>query len=159
MHNADKIAIERELDALVHALARYQDESQFDQYLDCFTADGEYRIEVDAPEVRKTMVWMNMSRDELEKRLNSLAAHEWQIVKVNEQTRQVTVDVINVEDDRAQLSSTLSLFITDELGSTALYAVGRYDDRWEHQNGRWLLAQRVMKLKTRLLEPPSPLPL
>ena len=156
---ADTIADERALGALVHQLARYQDERQYDEFLDCLATDCEYRVDVDAPELQKTMVWMAMNREELGKRLASLSAHEWQIVKSHEQTRQVTVDTIDLDGDRAQLSSTLCIFTTDEEGRTVVYAVARYEDRWQRQDNRWVLALRVVKLKTRLLDPPSPLPL
>ena len=143
----------------VHASARRLDERRFEDYLAMYAPQGEYRMEVRAPELETPMVWMAVDRDELGRRLASAASHEWQIYAALELTRLVAVDRIDADGARARTSSTLAAYATDEDGRSSVYAVGRYEDEWALTDGRWLLDRRVLRLATRLLDAPTPLPL
>lgn len=144
---------------LVHASARCLDDQRFDDYLALYTPAGEYRLQVSAPELDTAMVWMAMNREELRARLASAASHEWQIYASVALDRLVAVDSLSINADIATTSATLAAYATDDDGRSRLYAVGRYDDRWEQQAGQWQLAQRIVHLRTRLLDTPTPLPL
>jgi 3-phenylpropionate/cinnamic acid dioxygenase small subunit len=76
-----------------------------------------------------------------------------------EQTRVLSVDVIEVNGETANSSSSFALYHTDEAGLTSCYAVGRYDDSWEKDMDTWKLLSRRVVLKTRQLSMLSPLPI
>lgn len=84
--------------------------------------------------------------------------HEWEIVGV-EQTRVVSVDIVEVNGEMADTSSSFALYHTGQEGLTSCYAVGRYDDCWEKAANTWKLGTRRVMLKTRQLDMLSPLPI
>ena len=147
------------LRALVHASARCLDDRRYDDFLALLLPECEYRIEVRSPELAEPMVWMIMNREELGVRFESAASHEWQVYKALELTRMVSVDVIEPDEPGARASSNLAVFATDEEGHSRVYAVGRYDDRWVQADDGFLLRERVVRLRTRILDTPTPMPL
>ena len=146
------------LNRLVHLSARYLDDQKYDDFLALFSNEGRYSITCKAPELSDKMTWMQQTKQELAERLNSMTEHEWEIALVT-QTRIVSVDIINVDNEDAELSSSFALYNTEQSGRTSCYAVGRYEDKWIRQNDTWLLVNREVELKTRILEMPSPLPI
>lgn len=142
----------------IHASARCLDERDFEAYLACFSDDGEYSITTQAPELRDKMVWMRVSRAELAERLTSVDQHEWEIATL-EQSRLLSVDSIEINGEKACISSGFALYHTDEAGRSSLFAVGRYEDAWLQTGQGWRLSCREVVLKTRQLEPLSPLPI
>ena len=142
----------------IHASARCLDERDYEAYLACFCEDAEYAISTRAPELREKMVWMRASRTELAERLASIDQHEWEIAAI-EQSRLLSVDAVDIHGDKARTSSGFALYHTDEAGRSSLYAVGRYEDEWLESGQGWCLAYREVVLKTRQLEPLSPLPI
>ena len=147
-----------ELNRLIHASARYLDDHDFQAYLALYKADGVYTIMTKAPELPEPMVWMQRSRGELQERIAAITEQEWEIVDI-EQTRVLSVDLIEVDGDTANTSSSFVLYHTSQDGITSCYAVGRYDDCWEKDTHSWLLRSRQVGLKTRQLSVPSPLPI
>ncbi len=142
----------------IHLSARYLDDHDFDAFLELFVEDGEYSIVVQAPELPGVMTWMQGSKAELAERLAAVPRHEWEIMQL-EQTRLVSVDVFDINKDKATSSSSFAIFNTDTDGRSSCYAVGRYDDQWQECGDSWCLAVRRVVLKTRLLSILSPLPL
>ena len=151
---ADQLALKR----LVHASARYLDDHDFQAYLDLYREEGVYSIVTKAPELPEPMIWMQRSRGELQERISSMSEHEWEIAGV-EQTRVVSVDIVEVDGETANTSSSFALYHTGQEGLTSCYAVGRYDDRWEKAADTWKLGSRRVVLKTRQLGMLSPLPI
>ncbi len=150
----DQLALNR----LVHASARYLDDHEFQAYLDLYREEGVYSIVTKAPELPEPMIWMQRSRAELQERISSMSEHEWEIAGV-EQTRVVSVDIVEVNGDTATTSSSFALYHTGQEGLTSCYAVGRYDDCWEKAKDAWKLGSRRVVLKTRQLGMLSPLPI
>ena len=155
---SEEIAAQLELNRLIHASARYLDDHDFQAYLDLYREEGVYSIVTKAPELPDPMIWMQRSRAELQERISSMSEHEWEIAGV-EQTRVVSVDVVEVNGEEANTSSSFALYHTGEDGLTSCYAVGRYDDRWEKDTDTWKLLSRRVMLKTRQLSMLSPLPI
>lgn len=149
---------EMTLARLIHTSARYLDDQNFDAFLELFIEDGEYVIVVQAPELSKPMTWMQTSRAELAERFAAVPKHEWEIIQP-EQTRLVSIDVLDFDNDTAISSSSFVVFNTDNAGRSSCYVVGRYEDRWQNDSGNWFLKQRQVVLKTRLLTMLSPLPI
>ena len=154
MEIADQLALNR----LIHASARYLDDHEFQAYLDLYREEGVYSIVTKAPELPEPMIWMQRSRSELQERISSMSEHEWEIAGV-EQTRVVSVDLIEVNGETATTSSSFALYHTGQEGLTSCYAVGRYDDCWEKAEDAWKLGSRRVVLKTRQLGMLSPLPI
>jgi len=153
MSNAE-VAITR----LIHASAHYLDEHNFDAYVGLFADEGEYLIVTKAPELPKLMTWMQRSKAELAERFDAAPEHEWQIMQ-QDQTRLVSVNMLKVSNDTASSSSNFTVYNTDEQGRSSCFAVGCYEDRWSMKDENWLLEQRKVVLKTRLLASPTALPL
>ncbi|MGC4093152.1 MAG: nuclear transport factor 2 family protein [Polyangiaceae bacterium] len=143
-------------DIIVHG-AYLLDERRFGDWL-ALTAPGfRYRIEAYSPELRKDMVWLDHNRAGIAALIELLPKHhgdgaDW--------LRQVSVGRL-VDDgaERASSTSALSVFRTPrdvgdshvEGGSSSLFLVGHYHDRFElHTNG-WLLSERRVRLQTRQL--------
>ena len=147
-----------ELNRLIHASARYLDDRDFQAYLDLYREEGVYSIITKAPELPDPMVWMQRNRTELGERVAAMSEQEWEIAEV-EQTRVVSVDLVEVNGVTANTSSSFALYHTGEEGLTSCYAVGRYDDCWEKDTDTWKLLSRRVLLKTRQLSMLSPLPI
>ena len=152
------ITAQFELNRLIHASGRYLDEREFQAYLDLYREQGSYEIVTRAPELPEPMVWMQCSRAELSARIAAMSEQEWEIAEV-EQSRVLSVEVIELGAVRAQTSSTFALYHTSQEGTTSLYATGRYDDCWEADADSWKLLSRRVVLKTRQLKMLSPLPI
>lgn len=155
---SEEIAAQLELNRLIHASARYLDDREFQAYLDLYREEGVYSIVTRAPELPEPMVWMQRTRSELQERIASMTEHEWEIAEV-EQTRVLSVDVVEVNGKTANTSSSFALYHTGQDGITSCYAVGRYDDCWEKVADTWKLGSRRVVLKTRQLSMLSPLPI
>ena len=153
-----QIAAQLELRRLIHASARYLDDRDFQAYLGLYSEAGRYTIVTRAPELPGTMVWMQHNRTELSARIAAAPDQEWEIAEV-EQTRVLSVDLLEINGAGAQASSSFALYHTDPAGVTTCYAVGRYDDCWEQLAGAWKLGSRRVVLKTRQLSMLSPLPI
>jgi 3-phenylpropionate/cinnamic acid dioxygenase small subunit len=142
----------------IHASARYLDDHNFDAFLSLFLEEADYEIVAQAPELRGQMTWMQRSKTELAERFAAVPKHEWQIMQA-EQTRLVSVDVIDIENDCARSSSSFVVFNTDSEGRSSCFVVGRYEDEWRKDEEEWYLQKRQVLLKTRLLTTLSPLPI
>ena len=153
-----EITAQFELNRLVHASARYLDDHDFQAYLGLYEMEGTYTIVTRAPELPEPMVWMQRNRAELSERIDAMSEQEWEIAGV-EQTRVLSVDVIEVNGKTADTSSSFALYHTSEAGLTSCYAVGRYDDCWRKDRDTWKLLKRRVVLKTRQLDMLSPLPI
>lgn len=149
---------EVKLRALIHLSARYLDDRNYQAFIALFLEESEYRVSCKAPELTAPMIWMQLDRNELTERINSESAQEWEIATI-EQTRIISVDEINLRKETADVSSSFSLYQTDQEGRSSLYALGRYDDKWKETNGEWRLSVREVRLKTRMLKLLSPLPI
>lgn len=150
--------IDLTLRRLIHASARHLDNRDYAGFVDLFAPNGEYRVDAKAPELTDTMTWMEMTRDELAERCKQLGRQEWEITSY-EQTRLLSIDIVDVDTDTAHTSTGFVIYHTDTDGATQCYAAGRYEDDWHRSSDDWFLTARRVDLKTRLLSPMSPLPL
>jgi 3-phenylpropionate/cinnamic acid dioxygenase small subunit len=144
------------LRSAIHRSGRWLDDGRYDAYVGLFAADGEYRIEARAPEVKRAMTWMALDRDGLRQLLEAAPEHQWPI---GERTHLIAVDSIDLEGDAATVASTFCVLRTDEGGRLDCYAAGRYDDLWIAGADGWRLRRRVVTLRNRLLAVPSPIPI
>ena len=143
------------LSQLIHLSGRLLDQEDFEDYTALFAEAGGYRIVTKAPEVAQLMTWVHLDRQELGVLLASAQKHVW---NTGQRTHLITVEEINVEGDAAYSTSGFCVFHTDRYGATQVYAVGRYEDHWQKEKDDWKLLKRVARLRTRVLTPPSAIP-
>lgn len=143
------------LSRLIHLSGRLLDYKDFDNYAALFADGGEYRLVTEAPEAAQPMTWIFLNRAELIDLLTSAQKHVW---NTGQRSHLISVEEVNVEGDTAHSWAGFSVFHTDNQGSTKIYAVGRYEDHWQKQSDDWRLLKRITRLQTRLLSPPSAIP-
>lgn len=143
------------LNRLIHLSGRLLDEEDFASYAALFADGGEYRLVTKAPEVAQPMTWILLNRQEMGDLLASAPKHVW---NTGQRSHLISVEEVNVDGDTAQSWAAFSVFRTDSEGATKLYAVGRYEDRWQKSVDDWRLLKRITRLQTRVLMPASAIP-
>jgi len=121
-----------------------------------FARDALYEIVAYSPEIRAETVWWRSDRGELEKLLEEVHQH------VRDPARRlhlVTPMSVSVSGDAADAVSHFAAYRTLPDGESALYAVGRYEDRLTREGGAWRYASHRAVLDTRLLDAFTHLPL
>ena len=145
------------IEEVVYSGVLQLDERRFDAWLARTTPDFRYRITAHSPELRKDMTWLEHDRKGLEALFELLPKHH-----VNGAAwlrHAVLYTIERVSDDELRAVTSLSIYHTVidtvdahvEGGSSRLFAVGRYHDRFRLLNGDWLLAEREARLDTRQL--------
>lgn len=153
----DHIPLRVALEAVVYPGVLQLDERKFDAWLEQTTPDFRYRITAYSPELRKDMTWLEHDRKGLAALFELLPKHH-----VNGAAwlrHAVLYSTTRESDDEARAVSSLAIYHTlidtvdahVEGGSSRLFAVGRYHDRFRLWNGQWLLAEREARLDTRQL--------
>jgi len=141
---------------LVARSGRLLDDACFSEYIDLFSADGHYLLEAHSAEIARDMVWLSLDRAELADLFREWPLHVRDGAK---RTHLITVDEIAFAGANANVFSTFTVFRTDEKGCSELYCVGRYEDEFETVAATWKLRKRRVRLETRLLVTPTPLPI
>ena len=148
-----------EVEELVYETCARLDEKDLNGFLDLCDAGFSYKVTAYAPEVRREMTWLDRDRAEIEEFFGMLPKHN---TDQNPLTRhaQVTKVRIDAASQRAEVTSTLQIFRTLlDGGATELFAVGRYLDTINLQEGTPRLLARHVKLDTRDLGMGTHLPL
>jgi methanesulfonate monooxygenase small subunit len=120
-------------------------------FLDLCDPGFHYTITAYSPEIRKEMVWLDHDRAGMETLFGNLPRHNSDHSPI---TRHATVYTVDVDEAKgeADVVSALQVFRTAlDGGATELFAVGRFHDRVKLNGGSPKLAQRVVRLETRLL--------
>lgn len=137
--------------------ARLLDERRFGEWFDRTSADFHYRIEAYSPELRKNMVWLEHDRAGMIALVELLPKHH---VDGADLLRHVSVGHIETEGpNAASANSALAIFSTArdagdahvDGGSSSVFLVGRYQDRFRLEDERWRLSERIVKVQTRQL--------
>jgi methanesulfonate monooxygenase small subunit len=133
------------------------DAQQFSAWLEQVAPEFQYRITAHSPEIRREMTWLEHDRAGMAALFELLPKHhvdhaQWQRHAVLYQL---------VEDSEDALHTVTSLVVHHtvldvgdvhvDAGASRVFAVGRYHDRWRLERGRWLLADRTVRLETRQL--------
>lgn len=145
------------IEEVLYAGCLFLDELRFANWLELTAAELRYRIQAYSPDIRKQMTWLDHDRRGLAALLEILPRHH---VDGAQWIRHVVLYTVTREEpDHVRAVSSLAIFHTVvdvgdshlEGGSSRLFAVGRYHDRFRREAGRWLLAERTVKLETRQL--------
>ena len=144
----DRTAIEE----LVYSSCMLLDEQKYNDYLALCDEGFRYTITAHSPEIRRDMVWLDHDKSGMQTLLTQLPRHNSDRSPL---TRHATVYSVKVDDaaKAADVITSLQVFKTDlDGGVTKLFAVGKYIDRVTMANGAPKLAQRTVKLDTRMLD-------
>ena len=143
----DRTAIEE----LVYKSCMLLDEHKYKDYLDLCDESFRYTITTHSPEIRKDMVWLDHDKNGMQTLLTQLPRHNSDHSPI---TRHATVYSVSINDkaQHADVVSAVQVYKTElDGGATSLFAVGKYYDKVSIANGQPRLAQRVVKLDTRML--------
>jgi 3-phenylpropionate/cinnamic acid dioxygenase small subunit len=147
-----------EIRTLVSRSARFLNVGQFADFIALFAEDGHYTLEADSAEIGKRMIWLDLSRAELDALLAESPQHVHDLAG---RKHLVTVQEIDFRDDgqTAQTLSGFAVFRTDIDGRTEVYAVGSYEDALSRTMDGWKIAHRRVVVETRMFRTPTPTPL
>ena len=144
----DRAAIEE----LVYTSCMLLDEHKYNDYLALCDEGFRYTITTHSPEIRRDMVWLDHDKTGMQTLLTQLPRHNSDHSPL---TRHATVYKVTVDEaaKAADVVTSLQVYKTDlDGGATKLFAVGKYLDRVTLANGAPRLAQRTVKLDTRMLD-------
>ncbi len=142
--------------ARVALSARLLDACAFEDFTALFAQGAEYAIEVTTPEIKRNSTWLRADRAELARLLSESSQH---IHDLAARFHLVSVEEIDIERDTASSLSRFIVLRTDLQGRSNVYAVGAYEDEWIAGEEGWLIARRTVRLQTRMMEAPTPMPL
>lgn len=148
---------QREVERVIYGSCLQLDEQRFGAFLDLTTSDFRYRITAYSPEIRKQMVWLEHDRAGLAALFELLPKHHvnhavWLRHAVIYQTHQETEETVHAVTSLAVYHTQVDVGDAHlEAGSSKLFLVGRYHDSLRRTEGRWLLAERQVRLETRQL--------
>lgn len=147
-----------EIRTLISRSARFLNEGRFTHYIGLFADDGRYTLEADSAEIGKRMIWLDLSRAELDALLEESPQHVHDLAG---RKHLITVQEIEFSDDgaRAEILSGFAVFRTDIDGRTEVYAVGNYEDVLSRSEAGWHIAARRVVVETRMFRTPTPTPL
>lgn len=148
--------IRQAVEAIIYEGVLALDERRFGAFLAGTTPDFRYRITAHSAELRKDMTWLEHDRKGLAALFELLPKHH---VSGAAWLRHAVLYSAHREYDEVHTVTSLAIHHTVvdtvdahvEGGSSRVFAVGRYHDRFRLWNGDWLLAEREARLDTRQL--------
>ena len=150
-------AIEKEsIFDLIRATAARLDDEALAEWLAVFAPGAGYEITTYGPEIGSEMAWWRSNRDELATILGEAKEH---VRDPGKRLHLITPISAEISGNGATALSHFAIVRTDPAGKSAIYAAGRYEDRFIKADGHWLYEQHRVVLDTRMLEPFTHLPL
>lgn len=137
------------IEELVYRSALALDTRDFKAFLALCDEPFRYAITTHSPEIKRDMVWLEHDRKGMETLFTNLPRHNSDHSPL---TRHVTVYTVDATEAQANVVSALQVFRTQlDGGATELFAVGRFHDTVKLGGAQPKLAERIVKLDTRLL--------
>lgn len=153
----DKIVSCEKIRSLIARSGRLLDRGGFDEYVNLYVVDGTYSLEAKSDEIGRATIWQQLDRNELATLFKEAPQHVRD--KAN-RTHLVTTDEINISGSAAKAISTFAVFRTTLYGETNVYALGSYeDDLVIDATMDWKFKNRRVRVDTRSLTTPTPIPL
>jgi len=146
-----------ELTNVIARSAFLLDERRFGEWIDLTLPEFRYRIQAYSPDIRREMTWLDHDRPGMIALIELLPKHH---VDGADLLRQVSVgEVLSESATEASCVTSLTVFYTArdvgdshvDGGSSRLFLVGRYHDRFRREGAQWRLAERTVRLQTRQL--------
>lgn len=145
------------VEELVYSGCLLQDALAWRAWLELGSAELNYRIQTFSPEIRKDMTWLEHDRAGLAALFELLPKHHVDHAQWHRHASVYQVVPEGPNELRAITSLAVHHTLVDvgdahgDAGSTRLFAVGQYHDRFRLEQGRWLLSDRTVRLQTRQL--------
>lgn len=137
------------IEELVYRTCLALDARDYKSFLGLCEDEFRYTITAYSPEIRRDMVWLDHDRKGMETLFTNLPRHNSDHSPI---TRHVTVYTVDLKGSEAGVVSALQVFRTAlDGGATELFAVGRFHDTVRLNGAGAKLAQRTVRLDTRLL--------
>ena len=142
---------------LIYGGVSLLDDRQFDAWLERTSKNFHYRIGAYSPEIRREMTWLEHDREGLRALFALIGKHHvdhalWFRQAIVQRISQESAEELRVVTQLAIFHTTVDVGDTHlDSGSSRLFAVGRYHDQLVLEDGRWVLADRYVRLDTRQL--------
>lgn len=146
----------KDLEQLVVAAAHLMNDKDFQKWTGLCSPDFEYSVTAHSEELDKKVVWMERNKDDLAVILDSVDQH---VTDPGELSRQIGPLLLVSDSDPIKTESGVVVWHTDALGSTKLFAVGKYIDEFVECDGTLKFSRREVALQTRRFPTGSHLPL
>lgn len=134
----------------------YLDDEKYEQYLGLMDEDCVYTISYYSPEIRKDVVLLQHTRQELSTLTDNIKNH---VVMPGKLFRQAQVYTVGSEGGAYVATSYVTVTHTDENGASRLFCVARYLDRLVPRQGGMKLRSRHVRMETRDIGPGCHFPL
>lgn len=145
-------AVEREILALIRLSARCVDEQRFLDWMDLFADDGRYgAITNENFGTTGLHLFKDHGKPALHERVSFLMGL-WQVPRAK--TLHLVTNTEVEVDASGQKASAVSNFLmtrTADMEHAKLHACGRYLDKFEKKDGRWLFSERIVVVDSNLL--------
>jgi len=150
-------ALRSALEEVLYAGVLHLDQQRFDAWLELTTPEFHYRIVAYSPEIRRDMTWLEQDQKGVRGLFELLPKHH--VDHAPWLRHAVLYRVDEAGTDQVNTVTSLAVYRTAEDtgdshisgGSSQLFVVGRYHDRFKLIGGRWLLDDRTVRLETRQL--------
>lgn len=164
--SANNAEIVEKIKSLIYRTCLHQDDLNWGAWLDTCDDGFEYAIRVYSPEVSADMTYLSGNREHMRSLVDMLPKHNSDHSPLK---RHCTVYDVQVAEDGASATATTSLTVYQTLldginshvdaGSSRLFLVGRYNDRFSIQEDEVKFAEREVRLLNRRLDKGSHYPI
>lgn len=156
--DAGRLQDREDIRTLISRSVRSLNEGRFADFIALFADGGHYVLEADSAEIGKTMIWLDLDRNELDALLEESPQHVHDLAA---RKHMVTVEEVDfaVDGTAVEALSSFSVFRTNIDGRTEVYAVGNYEDQLVGGEDGWRIARRRVRVQTRMFRTPTPTPL
>jgi methanesulfonate monooxygenase small subunit len=145
------MSADKQVSELVYRSCLLLDALDFGGYLDLCNPEFRYRIVAHSPELKKDMVWQEVTKEELKHHFDLIPRH---VRESSTFARFPTVYSITYSEDgkRANAFSGMQVYKTRlDGGETTLFGVCRLNDVIELDSGEPKLLSREVRMETRQL--------
>lgn len=122
------------------------DEEKYEQYLELMDEGCVYTISYHSPEIRKDVVLLQHTRQELASLTENIKHH---VILPGKLFRQAQLYSVALEAEAYVATSYVTVTHTDEYGASKLFCVARYLDRLVRSGRGMKLRSRHVRMETR----------
>ncbi len=165
-NTSNNVVIIEQIKSLIYKTCLNQDDLNWGDWLDSCDDGFEYAIRSYSPEISADMTYLSGSREHMRSLVDMLPKHNSDHSPLK---RHCTVYDVQVAEDGRSATATTSLAVYQTLldginshvdaGSSHLFLVGRYNDRFSISDGQVKFAEREVRLLNRRLDKGSHYPI
>ena len=144
---------------LIYSACLFQDDLQWEAWLDLCDPDFEYAIRAYSPEIQADMTYLGGNRNHLQKLTEMLPKHNSDLSPLKRHSVVYRVDVA-ADGKSAATVTSFTVFRTQldginshvDAGESRLFLVGRYNDKFKINGSEIKFTEREVRLDTRRLD-------